>query len=292
VKFYQVKFKSFPQIGHSCEVYSTNYSNYFPGNTYYLELFYFIKGNLLLHKENGAVCKYENNILLCRLPDFVGNTSSDIVSCHYRTVGIRAEFDYTLYNSDDLKQADAITLIQSCNADYTFLLPHPDDNNKNFSFAKPYIDKIIKSYNQQLPGKNMECLSLLFSMFHEITTFQAQLIMQSQKADSYQMIINYIEKNLSQSLSLDMIASHANISKSHLCRIFRSQCNSTVNQYIIKRRMEIAGNLAIENSQTAVEIARAVGINDPFYFYKLFLKYYGVHFSQYRQFAVEKKPPL
>ncbi len=82
--------------------------------------------------------------------------------------------------------------------------------------------------------------------------------------------------------SLDELAHLAAMSRSHLCHQFRDHYNSSISEYVIRKRMATAQRLLFEVNLRPGEIAEAVGYPDIFQFSKQFKKTFGVSPSAYR----------
>lgn len=72
-------------------------------------------------------------------------------------------------------------------------------------------------------------------------------------------VLSFIEDQLAEDLSLDQIASIANLSSSHLKPLFRQAMGIPVHQYVIQRRLERAKALITQDHLTMAEIAAATG---------------------------------
>ncbi|MGH0053639.1 MAG: helix-turn-helix domain-containing protein, partial [Sphaerochaetaceae bacterium] len=95
--------------------------------------------------------------------------------------------------------------------------------------------------------------------------------------------IKYIEMNLSNDLSLDVLAENTGTSKAHLSRRFKEEKGLTINQFIAKVRMEKAAELLISSRLSIQDISTYVGYLDGNYFVKVFKKQYGMPPSIYRK---------
>ena len=95
-------------------------------------------------------------------------------------------------------------------------------------------------------------------------------------------ITEYIEKNLSSGLSVDVICKTFFISKNRLYASFHSYFGKTLNEYVTQRRIKKAKVLLNESSASITEIAEAVGIGSYAYFSKLFKKQTGMTPKKYR----------
>lgn len=85
----------------------------------------------------------------------------------------------------------------------------------------------------------------------------------------------YMQKNLSEIISLDDIALHLGVSSYHLSHVFSSLSDFTVYSYLMTLRMEKARNLLKEGSLNVSEVAYAVGYQNPDYFSRVYKKHYG-----------------
>ena len=95
-------------------------------------------------------------------------------------------------------------------------------------------------------------------------------------------LTEYIEKNLSNELSIEMLCKAFFISKSRLYASFHSYFGKTPNEYITERRISKAKELLNSGSESITEIAEAVGIGNYAYFSKLFKKRTGITPKKYK----------
>ena len=94
--------------------------------------------------------------------------------------------------------------------------------------------------------------------------------------------VRYILDHISESeLGVNDVASHVYLNPIYLNRIFKKEKGSSISQWIIKERMELASTLLLTTDRPAVEIAAQVGYNNYPYFSTVFKKYFGTTPSQY-----------
>jgi AraC family transcriptional regulator len=72
-------------------------------------------------------------------------------------------------------------------------------------------------------------------------------------------VLSFIEDQLAEDLSLEQIATVAEISASHLNTLFRMSMGVPVHQYLIQRRVERAKALLMQDGLSMAEIAQAAG---------------------------------
>ncbi len=98
-----------------------------------------------------------------------------------------------------------------------------------------------------------------------------------------QKVMQYIQINLSQPLSLETIARGVSFSQGYLSRQFKKEVGMSLGEYLTTRRIETACRLLEKTSMTVREIAGYVGIPDWNYFTKVFRRQKGCTPSQYRK---------
>ena len=97
------------------------------------------------------------------------------------------------------------------------------------------------------------------------------------------MAIEYILKNLDESLSLEEVAKSSHFSQFHFHRIFHGIIGETVNDFITRKRMETAANRVVCKKELNItEISELGGFSSSANFSKAFKLYFGISPSQLR----------
>jgi AraC family transcriptional regulator len=97
-------------------------------------------------------------------------------------------------------------------------------------------------------------------------------------------VLDYIESNLDQCLSLNKISAIANFSPYHFHRIFGAMMGETLNHFIQRLRVERAANyLIIYPEKTVTEIALICGFSGSASFARSFKDYYNTSASDWRK---------
>jgi len=94
--------------------------------------------------------------------------------------------------------------------------------------------------------------------------------------------VAYIEENISEQMTIELLSSELFVSKNKLYEGFHNYFDCTVNEYITRRRIELAKSMLASTDRTAEDIAAAVGLKNYCYFSKLFKKRVGFSPSKYR----------
>jgi AraC-like DNA-binding protein len=98
----------------------------------------------------------------------------------------------------------------------------------------------------------------------------------------FERVIRFLKENISKNISLHEIASVANLSSAHFCISFRKTTGFSPIEYFNHLKIQEACQLLQFTTQRISEIADAVGIEDPYYFSRLFHKIMGVSPKEYR----------
>jgi AraC-like DNA-binding protein len=94
---------------------------------------------------------------------------------------------------------------------------------------------------------------------------------------------DFINRNYAQPLSLDDVAKAAEVSVSHLHMLFRAHLGESPHQYLIQKRMRIAGHALATGNQSIKVVAAEVGYPNAENFCRAFRKFFGRSASEYRR---------
>ena len=94
--------------------------------------------------------------------------------------------------------------------------------------------------------------------------------------------INYIERNYTQSITVEDIAAWCNLHRSYLGKIFKDVMNTTIQDFLIKYRLNKACEMMKNKDMKLKDIAEANGYPNQFYFSKMFKKEYEMTPREWR----------
>ena len=165
-----------------------------------------------------------------------------------------------------------------------------------FDFARQAVrlkclDYILKpvryEFLTEVLGKAMETVEKKHrqSALEYYGKLYVESIAQSRKKDSIDVVdtvVDYINQHLSEELSVRSLANMAYVSPDHLTRSFKKRFSMTVSDYILQRRMTLAGELLRDNKLTITMVSDCVGFGNYSYFTEQFKKYYGMTPREYQ----------
>lgn len=89
-------------------------------------------------------------------------------------------------------------------------------------------------------------------------------------------MIDYIEDNLSLTIDIKRLALMVGLNEYTLQRLFSIICNISINEYIRKRRLTLAGRDLVQNDYKIIDVAVKYGYDSPTAFSRAFTKFHGI----------------
>lgn len=112
----------------------------------------------------------------------------------------------------------------------------------------------------------------------------SNLLCKESKENLIAQIEKYMEDNLSQNITLQMLAEYANRSKVYLCRIFKELKNMTPIDYFTHLKMQRAQQILLEYPNIPLQkLSESLGFSDAYYFSKVFKRITHLSPSEFRQ---------
>ena len=93
----------------------------------------------------------------------------------------------------------------------------------------------------------------------------------------------YLDEHYTEKIALDDLSEHFFINKFYLSKIFRETYGTTVNNYLISKRITRAKQLLRFTDMTVDEVGAAVGMGDANYFSRMIRKVEGISPREYRK---------
>ena len=92
----------------------------------------------------------------------------------------------------------------------------------------------------------------------------------------------YVEANLAQKITLQMIASQFHVSVSTVTQLFRRKEKTTFHHFVTGKRMEKARDLILQGLPLE-SVGKAIGYQDHSTFYRAFRQTFGISPREYRK---------
>lgn len=122
----------------------------------------------------------------------------------------------------------------------------------------------------------------LLKLFNHIYNKNPLLLQRKEELLTLQVVIDYMEKNYSDKLSLDKLSTIAKMSLPTFTRYFKKQTGTSPNIYLNNIRLTQAKYLLMSSDFPIGDIALQVGFTDQLYFCKFFKKQTGYTPTDFR----------
>ena len=155
--------------------------------------------------------------------------------------------------------------------------------SKQFNIYKQLIDNIqnITNQNDYLKDMNINLeISNLLTQIMKETLFKSN---NERNIYDVSAIKKYIDENYLSNLSLDLISDKFYINKYYLTRLFKSTYGSTINKYILNKKITKAKELLRFSDLNISNISLQCGFNDANYFARAFNLAEGTSPNNYRK---------
>lgn len=107
--------------------------------------------------------------------------------------------------------------------------------------------------------------------------------MKKRPSDAFVQAAEYIDRNFTESISVQKLAESLHVSQGYLNQLFRNGMGVSPVKYIIMKRMEYACYLLRTTGLSCEKISETVGMYDNAYFYRIFRRVMGMTPVEYRK---------
>lgn len=160
------------------------------------------------------------------------------------------------------------------------------------------VSQIIQNICEELKSKTdfyeFKIYALLSNLLHEI--FATGKVISYDKGTksvhrrrTITELLEYIEQNYTDHISLTQLAKVSGINEKYLCRFFKEFTGYAPIDYINRLRIERACQQLSLNDANVITVAFDSGFNDNSYFSKIFKRYKGVTPTEYKKMCEERE---
>ncbi|WP_155828047.1 response regulator transcription factor [Butyrivibrio sp. VCB2006] len=148
--------------------------------------------------------------------------------------------------------------------------------SKGFSIDKIYGDGFSPEKFMAMASSSEEMKNNVVFLYRKRIEFEKGK-KQSKTHDIASAAKDYIEMNYYDSnLSISDISEKLCVNQTYLRKMFKSEMDMTLTEYITQYRMQMAKQLLTTTDEKLSSIAEKVGFNDVSYFSNVFKKFYGI----------------
>lgn len=146
------------------------------------------------------------------------------------------------------------------------------------------IMAILQSNNLK---KHIESSILIYALITKLSYFKRMsdaIESKSKKQESYENILNYIEKHYAQDLSLASLSEKFDLSSYYICRLFKEFNKTGLITHLTQYRISMAKtHLLLTPTASIKSIAAQIGFSNSSYFISTFKKFEGMTPLMFRQ---------
>lgn len=156
------------------------------------------------------------------------------------------------------------------------------------------FDDIYLNLERGYSVDNLCYASMTFWHFLSSFIFEEKLnyALKKNVLNPVEMAIDYMQKNLHTTLTLEGISNAVNLSASHFSAIFKEQTGLAPIKYFNQLKVQKACQYIQLTTLRIKEISAALGIDDPYYFSRMFSKIMGISPQDYKYRREIKKDSI
>lgn len=159
-------------------------------------------------------------------------------------------------------------------------------STSNYAPNVNLVQQVSDNMTFQLAKLTLE--RLLLTLISEKTNPAVDLLMRSNESVLTESIKAYLENNLSGNVSLSDICAKFNVSKSYVCRLFKSENGNGIIDYYISRKINKAKYLIREHEKNFTQISEQLGFSSIHHFTRSFKSQTGMTPSAYAKSVKER----
>ena len=183
---------------------------------------------------------------------------------------------YIFWIRDDLSCQELNTCFQKAN-DRSFNLVRAD------SALQERLKDLLPEIEQTLQNKHFGDTVLRNALFTQFMIYINRIFLRTSSSPDkktyssdtqVEQLLKYINRNLSENLSIDQLAERFFLSKYHMMRKFKNETGYTIHNYITSKRLLMARAL-ISQGMPVMKAAQASGFHDYTTFVRAYKKQFG-----------------
>lgn len=251
----------------------------FDGETHdFWEMVYIDKGNVTVTCDQGKIKMMSGEVIFHKPNEFHNIMANGVIAPNIFVISFESSSPAIKYfvNKHLTLPKELINIIRCLlyESQKTFDIPFFDPASLGLKLLKSPIfggQQMIKIYLEQL-------------LINIIRNDKATKLFDSRKkyeSHIVENIIDYLENNMYDILSLDDICNYLNYGKTYLCKLFKEETDTSIIKYYNNLKIEEAKKLIRERNYNFTQISNLLNFNNPHYFTYNFRKYAGMSPREY-----------
>lgn len=169
-----------------------------------------------------------------------------------------------------------------------FVCDSVNDTIHDYREIRKLLSQIAISHYGNMNRGNIHQIELCYSLIHHLTTYHrlgkpVTEGVNSVLANRKTAIIEYLEQNYMNAITLTELAEMTHLNSSYLSRFFKKSTGGTFNSFLKNIRLNHAVDDLLNTDKSITSVACENGFATPAAFCKIFVAQFGVTPSQYRR---------
>lgn len=243
------------------------------------EIYFFLEGKVK-YSVNDKLYELKQGDIIIIPPNIVHNPSFIDENYSYRRFVLWLSKDFIEMLSGFFENIEFVFNYAKDNQIYLHHLEYIQFNDL-FSC----LLELWQEYNENQIFKDTTIINHIITALLKINRIvynSSNLITDTPKKGLHALIFDYINKNITEDLTLETIARHFFVSKYYISHIFKDNLGISLHQYIIKKRLFVCKS-AIATGEPITAVAEKFGFADYTSFYRAFKKEYGISPKDYQK---------
>jgi AraC-like DNA-binding protein len=175
----------------------------------------------------------------------------------------------------------ATTVVELVTNNTQNYLPYLSYNENRIKLFKEICLNLEKGYT----ADNLRYVNMIFYHFLSSLLYEEKYNHgdKSHAKDPITLTIDMMQKKINSNLTLNNLASFANLSASHFSSLFRSSTGFPPVEYFNHLKIQHACQELVFTQKFIKEIADGLGFDDQYYFSRIFTRFMGISPSEYRK---------
>lgn len=246
------------------------------------ELIHIIQGNYAMFIGNCERILHQDDICFITSGILHGD-GKDVEKCTYESV----VFDPDMLRLKNYSPDEFITRMIDRKI-YTDVVITPDEKSKDFLSTVNNLYGIMKNkpdgYELFTTGFLLQFLGLIKQRKCYFEKQPESSTGRKLRTDQLKAVLNLVQTNYNNPLSLEQMAETAGLSPKYFCRVFREMTHHTPVEYLNLYRVNCACDKLRNTDDPIIDVAYGCGFNDFSYFIKMFKRYKGMTPFKYRNY--------
>ncbi|GAF63413.1 AraC family transcriptional regulator [Alkalihalobacillus trypoxylicola] len=242
------------------------------------ELFYFISGDLTYYIEGQAYQLSPHDMILTNSKELHRIVFNSSHTYERKFIHFTSEY-ISAYQIDEYNM---LSHIENRKLGHFNRIPASFVKNAGIDTLWENIEKASREQSLETPILiKSYFIQLLIKINNQIAQYNNKEELRKHD-DKIIAILEYINKNLEEKITLDLLEQQFYVNKYYLCHIFKKSTGFTVIEYITYKRIMKASEL-LTSGYSALDASHSVGFHDYSAFYKAFKKITGVSPKQLKE---------